>query len=246
MKLLLILFISLNLFSQDNIVLKQQNVLQVQKIVESEEKIAFNFEKYLLENYKIPTMNDLIDNKYLGSNFSKENRFGDEIDFKSASDLKLKYAISKYEIDFKNLLYKRDLYRDYTSVYEVTTVTNGKQMINESTSYVLIKLQSDEAKNIFEILKSNTIESTCSDTLVSTYCNVNDTTIRWYNSSSNWIEYSKRDFENGNVTLKSNALLNDSKLTNLPIGTYIFVHNGSKYIKLMDKSDGSLNILKVD
>lgn len=247
MKILLILFfMTFSIFADENIVLKQQNVLHVKKIIENEEKIALNFEKYILENYKIPTMSDLKNDEYLGSNFSLTNRFGDDIDFISSSDLKLKYSITKDEVDFKNLLYTRELYRNYTTVEEVTKTVNSKKMIDTTRSYVLIKLQSNTAKNLFNILKTSSIESSCSDTLVSKYCNVNETSIRWYNSVSQWIEYDKNDFENGNITIQSSNLLNDNKLKNLPVGTNIFIFNGSKYVKLMNNLDGSLNILKAD
>lgn len=76
------------------------------------------------------------------------------------------------------------------------------------------------------------------------YCSVNETSIRWYNSTSNWIEYSKKDFDNGNVTVENTSLLSDTRLEALPVGTYIYLKNGAKYIKLM--SSGTLKILKVD
>lgn len=242
---ILILIFSFFIISSANEkqVLKQQNVLLIQKIIESEEKIANKFEQYILEKFKIPTMSELLVNEYLGTSFSLNNRFGSDLAFKPNTDLKLNYAITSEDDknDYKNLLYKRDLYRENTSVYLKEKSSNE---IDFTNSYTEILLKSDEAKTLFNILNSGyTIEETCptsSSTLINKYCNLNDNAIRWYNSSSLWIEYSKKSFDKGNVTISANSLLTDSRITSLPIGTYIYINNGAQYVKLKD------NILKVD
>jgi hypothetical protein len=252
-KIYLLLLISLCLNAQDALALKQQNALYIQNLIEIEEKIAENFEKYLLTEFKIPTLTDLKTNDYLGTNFSVSNKMGEDIAFKSTSELKIKYAVTKDEYIKENVedidnyivqLYNRDLHRNRTSIYY--------EKDSLSSSYSLIKLQSSEAENIFEILNSGkTIAKTCvvetgEPSLTDTYCNNNEKSIRWYNSSSSWIEYSKKNFTSGNVTIKSSALLGDSKLEELPIGTYIFVQNGSKYVNIVDTSSTTPKILKVD
>ena len=239
-----ILFLFFNFsFCEDNLAAQKQNVLYIQNMIEIEEKIAKNFEKYLLTEFSIPTMEDLKDDDYLGSNFSVSNRMGEDIDFKSSSDLQIKYAISNNylkrsanseEENYLVQLYNRDLYRDYTTAFYDSS--------NLENSFVEFKLKSQEAKTIFSILKNgNSIEKTCVASLKSTYCNNNDRTIRWYNSASKWIEYDKKDFENGNVTVFDLSVKNDEKLNNLKVGAYVFVQNSSRYIKLIDNK-----ILKVD
>ena len=230
-------------FCEDNLAAQKQNVLYIQNMIEIEEKIAKNFEKYLLTEFSIPTMEKLIDDDYLGSNFSVSNRMGENIDFKSSSNLQIKYAISNNylkrsanseEENYLVQLYNRDLYRDYTTAFYDSS--------NLENSFVEFKLKSQEAKTIFSILKNgNSIEKTCVASLKSTYCNNNDRTIRWYNSASKWIEYDKKDFENGNVTVFDLSVKNDEKLNNLKVGAYVFVQNSSRYIKLIDNK-----ILKVD
>ncbi len=241
MKILIVLFLfSSILFAQQSQIIRQQNVLFIQKIIESEEKIARNFEKYLLENFTIPTMAELKVNEYLGENFSLDNRFGSDLAFKNSLNLQLTYAITseKDANDYKNLLYNRDLYRENTVVY---LEKNSSNEINYTNSYTEILLQSNEAKTILEILKSgNSIESSCTDTLINKYCNQNQSAIRWYNSSSQWIEYNKEGFDKASVTISTTSLLLDSRLSVLPIGTYIYLNNGSQYVKLKD------SILKVD
>lgn len=224
------LILLVTLLNADNNI-KQQNVLLAKDLVAKEELVAQAFEKYILENYAIPTMDKLKENKYLGEDFSLKNIFGSEdISFSTANSSQLKYSVTKTNLDeYIKLVYDRSLYRKYTEV---------------GADFIQIKLQSDEAKNIYNLLLTNTIESSCPPSTANKYCSVNETSIRWYNSTSNWIEYSKKDFDNGNVTVENTSLLSDTRLEALPVGTYIYLKNGAKYIKLM--SSGTLKILKVD
>ncbi len=246
--LLFILLFTLSLKAEDSLNAQKQNALYVQNMIEIEENISKMFEKYLLTEFKIPTLDNLKTDDYLGSNFSTTNKMGSNIAFESTSDLKIKYAITNdlYRNEKTSgidnyivKLYNRDLYRNYTSAYEDSTTL--------SKSYIEIVLHSDEAKTIFSLLKDgNTIAKTCTSILTSTYCNNNQKTIRWYNTSSQWIEYDKINFNNANITLSSIGLLSDSKLNDLAVGSYIFVENLSKYVKLTNTSSGSLQIMKVD
>ena len=236
----------LSLNANEDLTAQKQNTLYVQNLIEREEKIAKNFEKYILTEFALPTMSNLIDDKYLGSNFSVENRMGVDIDFLNTKTLRLKYLISKDEYnkieDYVVQLYNRDLYRDYTIVY---FVVGTNQKVDLNNSYVEIKLQSDEAKTIFELLKNNNIiQKTCNSPVAGTYCNNSAKTIRWYKDSTKYIEYNKKDFDKGNVILSSDTLLTDTRLEALPVGTYIFIA-GVKYVKLVNDSSNNLQILKV-
>lgn len=246
---LFIISFILFLNGDDILNVQKQNTLYVQNLIEREEQIAKAFEKYILTEFKIPTLKDLKTDYYLGADFSFENKMGDTIAFLDTKNLKIKYALGKDEYrkskadeDIKNylvLLYNRDLYRDYTSVYDDVDITK---------SYVSMLLKSEEAKTFFEILNESdaVIEKECNATLVNKYCNNNAKTFRWYNASSHWIEYNKINRYNSNVTVSSPSLLSDIKLNNLAVGTYIFVENSTKYVKLVNNSSGNLQILKVD
>ncbi len=236
-------------FSNESLNAQKQNTLYVHNLIEIEEKIASNFEKFLLTEFKIPTINDLISDEYLGSNFSILNRMGDNIAFENALTLRIKYSIRKNEFinaqDYIILLYNRDLYRDYTTV-NFEAVDNK---IDLTKSYVEFKLKSDEASTIYNILKAgNVIEKTCTGTLVSKYCNNDKNSIRWYNASSNWIEYNKKDFNHGNITISSESIINSEvdKLKDLKVGSYIFIKDKTKNVKLADDTSGNLQILKVN
>ncbi len=236
----------LSLNANEDLTAQKQNTLYVQNLIEKEEKIAKNFEKYILTEFVLPSMSDLIDDKYLGRNFSVENRMGVNIDFSDTETLRLKYLISKDE--YSNVdnyivqLYNRDLYRDYTVVYFIEG-TNKK--VDSTNSYGEMKLQSDEAKTIFELLKNgSSILKTCSSPEAGKYCNNSAKTIRWYIDTTKYIEYNKKDFDKGNVILSSDTLLTDTRLQALPVGTYIFIA-GVKYVKLINDSSNNLQILKV-
>lgn len=236
--------------AEDDLISQKQDTLYVQNLIEIEENIAKNFEKYILTEYKFPLINDLISDIYLGSNFSVSNRMGVDIDFLSRNDLKLKYLITKDEyrgtLDYIVQLYNRDLYRDLTTVYyEVDTSSNK---IDITKSYVEMKLQSGEAKTIFSLLKNGyAVNKVCSSTLVNTYCNNNQKTIRWYNANSNWIEYDKKDFNKENITtsMSLSELTSEVKIADLAVGSYIYIKDVAKYVKLVN-SGSIIQILKVD
>ena len=208
--------------------------MYLQNLIDIEEKIASNFEKYLLTEFKIPQMSDLKTDGYLGTNFTTTNKFSsEEIDFLANENLKMSYAIKQENLQlYISGLYKRDLYRDMTTVYEDS---------DPDKSYVSFELKSKVAENILEILEGgSSIASACSASLTETYCITNLNTIRWYDASSNWIEYNNEDFESGNVTLSTSSLLSNIKLDDLTIGVFIFVNNGDKYLKIVS------DIVKVD
>ena len=225
--LLIISFYSFLISNSDFV--KQRNVLYTQNLVLLEEKVALEYEKYLLTKFEIPSIADLLTAEFLGSNFSTKNIMGDSIDFKDSSNLKLKFGISKGPKNYMLDLYKRDLYRNRTSVHLEGTNKN----IDTEESYVQILLKSDEAKNIHAILKDGyTIKENCKMLNKSNiYCNYNDTALRWYFTDSSWIEYSKSLFTKGNVTIK-NVSESNNKLNELEVGTFVFEENGSKFIRL--------------
>ncbi len=247
-RIIAVLLLITYLNASEDLTAQKQNTLYVQNLIEREETIAKNFEKYILTEFSIPTMANLIDDNYLGSNFSVENRMGETIDFSNSKALKLKYLISKDEYnntqDYIVQLYNRDLYRNYTSVFSVEDTVNNKVKLTDS--YVEIKLQSDEAKTIFDLLKNDyTIKKNCSLPVAGTYCINNKKAIRWYETGTQWIEYSKKDFNKGNVILSTNSLLTNTRLQDLTVGAYIFI-DGVKYVKLINDSSNNLQILKVN
>ena len=247
-KILFLMLCLLSLNAQDSLTAQKQNTLYVQNLIETEENIAKMFEKYILTEFTIPTLDQLSTDSYLGSNFSTTNKMGTSIAFENTSTLRIKYAITKDEYrvekisgnqNFLVLFYNRELYRNYTSAFDDNT--------DLTKSYIQISLKSKEAQTLFAILNTgNTIAKECANNLRNTYCNKNKKTIRWYTDSSQWIEYDKIDFNNANVTISSSGLLSNSKLNDLAVGSYIFVENSTRYVKLTNNTDGSLQILKVD
>ena len=230
MKAIFLLFIIIsNILIADSLVLQKQNTLYTQNLISKEEQIAKAFEKYLLEEFKIPTMDDLqkddTKNLYLGSNFHLENIFGTKLEL-IEKELKLKYAITKNSQEYISLLYERDLYRDYTTVYK-----------DKTESFVEISLKSKEAQNIFKILKSGKkIAKNCENPVLSEYCSLDKNIIKYFDKNKDWIEYSKKEFQNGDVNVSSINIFDDLDLKdNLKTGIYIFVKNTAKHIKFYDE-----------
>ena len=230
MKAIFLLFIIIsNILIADSLVLQKQNTLYTQNLISKEEQIAKAFEKYLLEEFKIPTMDDLqkndTKNLYLGSNFHLENTFGTKLEL-IEKELKLKYAITKNSQEYVTLLYERDLYRDHTTVYK-----------DKTESFVEISLKSKEAQNIFKILKSGKkIAKNCENPVLSEYCSLNKNIIKYYDKNKDWIEYSKKEFQNGDVNVSSINIFDDLDLKdNLKTGIYIFVKNTAKHIKFYNE-----------
>ena len=230
MKAVILFFIIIsNILIADSLVLQKQNTLYTQNLISKEEQIAKAFEKYLLEEFKIPTMDDLqkddTKNLYLGSNFHLENIFGTKLEL-IEKELKLKYAITKNSQEYVTLLYERDLYRDYTTVYK-----------DKTESFVEISLKSKEAQNIFKILKSGKkIAKNCENPVLSEYCSLNKNIIKYYDKNKDWIEYSKKEFQNGDVNVSSINIFDDVDLKDkLKTGIYIFVKNTAKHIKFYDE-----------
>lgn len=230
MKAIFLFFIIIsNILIADTLVLQKQNTLYTQNLISKEEQIAKAFEKYLLEEFKIPTMDDLqkddTKNLYLGSNFHLENIFGTKLEL-IEKELKLKYAITKNSQEYVTLLYERDLYRDYTTVYK-----------DKTESFVEISLKSKEAQNIFKILKSGKkIAKNCENPVLSEYCSLNKNIIKYYDKNKDWIEYSKKEFQNGDVNVSSINIFDDVDLKdNLKTGIYIFVKNTAKHIKFYNE-----------
>ncbi|OCL90400.1 hypothetical protein [Aliarcobacter thereius] len=236
----IIFILNLNLFAIDN-----KTILALSNIIEREEEIAKNYEKYILNEYKLPTMEDLIkediensDSYYLGSNFSRKNIFGKSLSFYDTNArLNSSFDENKFSNEYLKLYYKRDLYRDRTSVYE----ENGK------LKYVQIVLKTKEAQNIFKILSSGNeivkVEK-YADCKTNKYCiNPSDNikTIRKYTASDAYLIYNIKDLEKGNIyiskkinnpPLKENdPIYIEMEFNKLNIGTIIF-SDSKKYIKL--------------
>ncbi|OCL85460.1 hypothetical protein AAX26_01886 [Aliarcobacter thereius] len=236
----IIFILNLNLFAIDN-----KTILALSNIIEREEEIAKNYEKYILNEYKLPTMEDLIkediensDSYYLGSNFSRKNIFGKSLSFYDTNArLNSSFDENKFSNEYLKLYYKRDLYRDRTSVYE----ENGK------LKYVQIVLKTKEAQNIFKILSSGNeivkVEK-YADCKTNKYCiNPSDNikTIRKYTASDAYLIYNIKDLEKGNIyiskkinnpPLKQNdPIYIEMEFNKLNIGTIIF-SDSKKYIKL--------------
>lgn len=227
----LLLFSFSILFAQDILNVKI-DVLKLQKIIIQEEKLSYMYEQYLLNEYKYPTISNLQTQEYLGEHYYKKNIFGEDIDFFDNTKAQIKYAIKKDVKDYMHLLYKRDIYREYTSVF----VSFNEQNVDANNSYIQIILNSKKAKNIFNILKTDFINKNCLGDIENEYCIYDENSIRWYNNDKNYIEYNLEEFNNGNIFIEKESQLSDTKLDDLSIGSFVYTKNGNKYYKIANNN----------
>ena len=223
-KILITLFLMIG-FLYANDLLKQKNVLSVKNVIEKEEQIAYEVERYILNELKIPSLNDLLTNDYLGENFNLSSSVGNDISFKSSSDLQLNLSINEPSLEnsYIKLLYVRELYRKNT-------------VVSWDDGYISISLKSDEAKTLFNILKNgSSISKDCLTVVANNFCESSKLTLKWYNNDkSSWIEYNKSSFKNGDVAVSDSSLVDnkDPKLVELPIGTKIYIKDSGIKLKI--------------
>ena len=77
--LLFILLFTLSLKAEDSLNAQKQNALYVQNMIEIEENISKMFEKYLLTEFKIPTLDKVTTDDYLARHFPTTHKIGSNI-----------------------------------------------------------------------------------------------------------------------------------------------------------------------
>ena len=217
-------------FIQAEIMQSSKNyTLYVKKLIQKEEKIAEAYEAYLLEELEVPTIEKLISKQYLLKNFNQDNILEYKLEILQNQTLRLNYAIDQKNKKFLHNLYQSNLFRQKTQ--------------NIQMQYILITLESKEAKNILTLLNTGMAKiSPCktSNHEKNTFCSVNARSFRFYDDSNNWIEYNKKEFKDGNIIIKNSDLLENlnlypsirTQLQEQKVGSFIFVKNSNKYIKL--------------
>lgn len=226
-KILLITLVIVQIvLAQDRILmLKNNSIKDITKLILKEEQIAKSFEKYLLDNLSFPSIDDLVDNKYLGEDFSILNSLGESLNFKQNNSIFLKYHLDTDQT-YMTKTYENEVKRFYTKL--------------NSNDAVKIILKTNEAINILEILvnNNNMISKTC-DSTTRGFCYISElnNSIRWYNSLGKWIEYDKKNYKKGVIKVEDKTLFTEAKISELPIGAEIFDSSNNRYIKMTDNKN---------
>ena len=102
--------------------------------------------------------------------------------------------------------------------------------------FVMIIISRASAERIVEILSEESDLKNCENPVLIEYCSLNKNIIKYYDKNKDWIEYSKKEFQNGDVNVSSINIFDDVDLKdNLKTGIYIFVKNTAKHIKFYDE-----------
>lgn len=145
---------------------------KIKKLVKEEEQIAQAYKKYILTKGVAPTINKLINDKYLPEGFSIVNLFGKTINV--LNDKNLIYDVLPSSIKLKANIY------DY--YYSNTNRTYTKAPFSTKNNYVKIILDKKEKY----ILKHQTHITTDKSAASNKYYLDPQGVLHWYNSSSEY------------------------------------------------------------
>lgn len=139
-KIVILFFLSLNIFASDNYI-DSLTLTKVKKLIEKEEEIATAYKKYILEKGSEPSTLETLKTTtgYLPSNFSTNNYFGGTISFSTNAN-KLRSISTSTSITSNNDL-KSNIYDYY---YSNKYRTNTKAPLSTNNNDVEIVLSTKE------------------------------------------------------------------------------------------------------
>ncbi len=170
-RLLILIFLSINIFANDDYI-NSLTLAKVKKLIEKEEEIATAYKKYILEKGSEPSTLSILKTTtgYLPSNFSTNNYFGGTISFSTNTHKLISFTTT--DNNLKSNIY--DYY--YSNKYR----TNTKAPLSTNNSDVEIVLS---AKEKFIYTNKSKITTTKADAVSATageyYLDTNSV-LHWY------------------------------------------------------------------
>jgi hypothetical protein len=226
-KLFLILILVNSFFAEEITTFdaRQEALLKIRNIITQEESIARAYESYILKNYNIPILSNLITADYLGVEFTTNF---DTTNFNSISldNLTLSYAL-------KSDALKNDL--KFKDLYENDTFRNRTYFQDNKIYYLLLD---DFAKHLYFLIKrQNSAILDCTNLLSKRYC-VNNNHIYIYSSdtvktnATLLLYYHKDKFKMGPFIITNNISEHSNiEFSSIPKGIILYDSDGKKYIK---------------
>ncbi len=216
-KILILLFISLNIFADDNNQIDSLTLTKIKKLVQKEEEIALAYKKYLLEKGVYPsTIATMKTYNYLPRGFEVINPFGKEIililDDNSTTTNKKddKHKIKGFQTTDPTL--KSNLY-DYYYSNKLRTHTKAPLGINNSNVEIILSFKE---KFIYE--NQTNITTTKNDAISAIagkyYLDTNGV-LHWYQGGAYKFSFDKELILDDSVTLFNNDGSVNSVYTNL-------------------------------
>lgn len=226
-KLFLILILINSFFAEEITTFegRQEALLKIRNIITQEESISRAYESYILKNYTVPALSNLITADYLGVGFTTNF---DTTNFNTISldNLTLSYALKsdalKNDLKFKEL-YENDTFRDRT-------------YFQDDKIYFL--LVDEFAKHLYFLIKrQNSAILDCTNLLSKRYCS-NNNHIYIYSSDTTKTDatllmyYHKDKFKTGPFIITNNVSEHSNiEFSSIPKGMVLYDNDGKKYIK---------------
>lgn len=191
-RLLILIFLSINIFANDDYI-NSLTLAKVKKLIEKEEEIATAYKKYILEKGSEPSTLSILKTTtgYLPSNFSTNNYFGGTISFSTNTHKLISFTTT--DNNLKSNIY--DYY--YSNKYR----TNTKAPLSTNNSDVEIILSTKEK---FIYTNKNKITTTKADAVSATageyYLDTNGV-LHWYEGGTYKFSVDKDLIVDSSVTM---------------------------------------------
>lgn len=243
MKIIFIFLFSINfIFALDlNDFTDRQKILQdIKKVVQNEESIANAYERYILENYAIPTnINLLYTTSYLGTSasfLSSISDFSSNFNSFSLSQNKISYAL-------KDVL-KND--SDIKTLYESTTFRKRTYFRNNEIHFIL---EDVFAKHLYDLMKLSNITTinNCPTVVFTTPVNCKENNHIYIDLTKKLdaglivpntylISYHVDKFKTGPIIITDDTSkhITEDEFDSIPKGALLYDINGVKYLKTLD------------
>lgn len=234
MKLILLLIISLNLYSSSAYI-DTISYAKVKKLVKEEEQIALAYKKYIRTKALAPSIDDLIANDYLPKGFKKVNLFGKTIELVSEKSLIKEVLPSSVKL-------KPNIYDYY---YSNSNRVHTKAPLSIKNNYVKILLDKKEKY----ILKHQSKITTDKTAAVNKYYLDSQGVLHWYDASKAYKFSIDKDLIVDSSLDKPGSITFNSFFTTLGIdvlyaGQTTF-HIGSESVKEYVNLGGNAGYLEV-
>lgn len=234
--LLIILLISEYMFSDLLDYETKQNILyDVKRVIHDEELIARAYERYILDNYALPSnMNDLYNSSYLGT----------ETNFLSGYITIFSTNFNKYTLNNNALSYSlKDVLKNELDIKAIYESNDFRERTYYRNGKVYILLDDSFAKHLYNLIfLQNYKILDCTNSLSKRIC-MKDEHIYIYkdDTKSNILFYYYKDkFQTGPMIITNDVNLQytSEEFSHIPKGVVLFDITGAKYVKTTSGIEG--------
>lgn len=206
---------------------RQSAIKEIKKVIIKEEQIVNAYEEYILENYSVPTIANLLTNSFLGTSFLSN------LDLTNFNTITIDTSIlSRLSYSLKSTLsddpFLKNLYDGNTFRKNTFYADNKINMI----------VQDDFAKHLLYLISKQPTGITDCTILSTKYCRSGDE-IYIYDSTlrTNLLMYYNKDrFKTGPIIITDDTTLqvNNQEFDFIPKGALLYDEEGNKYVKTID------------